>query len=146
MEVLLTEKNEPFLESPAYSLADAASYVRVPYQTLRYWAMGRKTTLPLITLPQYDRPALSFLNLLECHVLHALRTYFELRIQMVRKALDTLTNLEPSRHPLLTATLKTDRVDLFLGNFGGSVDQSYKPSIRNERGAKNLFATHRMAR
>ncbi|HXR37294.1 MAG TPA: hypothetical protein VN754_15160, partial [Candidatus Binataceae bacterium] len=102
-------------ELPAYSLGDAASYVRVPYQTLRYWALGRDSVAPLIKLPACDPPALSFANLLECHVLNALRTKYELRINAVRRGLETLQRLCPgSNHPLLETALSTDKVDLFL--------------------------------
>ncbi len=114
----------PLLEAPAYSLSDAASYARVPYQTLRYWVLGRNTTsllLPLINLPDYERPALSFLNLLECHILNAFRTRYELQIRAIRKGLTTLTRIHPSKHPLLEFTFSTDKIDLFLESTTGEI-------------------------
>ena len=107
------DQTNPILESPAYSFADAASYARVPYQTLRYWALGSGDIPPLIMLPESQPIALSFLNLLECHVLHALRTKYELQIKSVRRALETLARICPSKHPLLESTLSTDKIDLF---------------------------------
>lgn len=119
---------DPILESPAYTFTDAASYARVPYQTLRYWVLGRGTTPPLIILPDSEQPALSFLNLLECHVLNGLRTKYELQIKMVRRALDTLSAIQGpkyrSRHPLLEVTLSTDGIDLFLDQAGDFINLS----------------------
>jgi uncharacterized protein (DUF433 family) len=109
------DKTNPILEAPVYSFSDAASYARVPYQTLRYWVVGRKDHLPpLIQIPEHGPVGLSFLNLLECHVLNALRTKYELQIKAVRRALETLARIAPSRHPLLETTLSTDKIDLFF--------------------------------
>jgi uncharacterized protein (DUF433 family) len=114
--MLLFDKDDPVLELPAYPLSDAASYVHVPYQTLRYWALGRGSMPPLIELP--DQTALSFLNLLECHVLSALRSNYNLPIKVVRKGLDKLASFYSSKHPLLENTLSTDGIDLFLDSAG----------------------------
>lgn len=117
----------PLLESPAYSLADASSYARVPYQTIRYWTMGRDRIAPLIHLPAPGTPALSFLNLLECHILNALRTNYKLQINSVRRALGTLSRIhrgQISKHPLLEMKFSTDGVDLFLNSSGVLVNLS----------------------
>jgi uncharacterized protein (DUF433 family) len=116
--------DNPILESPTYSFTEAASYARVPYQTLRYWVLGRGNTRPLIWLPDKEQAALSFLNLLECHVLNALRTKYELQVKMVRRALDTLATIQPSKHPLLETTLSTDRIDLFFEHAGDFINLS----------------------
>jgi uncharacterized protein (DUF433 family) len=118
------DKTNPILEAPVYSFADAASYARVPYQTLRYWVRGRGDTPPLIKVAESQPIALSFLNLLECHVLHALRTKYEMQIKSVRRALETLDRISPSRHPLLESTLRTDRIDLFLDSAGEFINLS----------------------
>ena len=114
----------PVLHLPAYSLADAASYARVPYQTVRYWARGRSDVEPLITLPEDNPPTLSYLNLLECHVLNALRTNYELQINVVRRALETLGRLYPSKHPLLETVFSTDKVDLLIETAGTTINLS----------------------
>jgi uncharacterized protein (DUF433 family) len=114
----------PVLDLPAYSIADAASYARVPYQTVRYWARGRGDVGPLITLPQDDSPILSYLNLLECHVLNALRTNYELQINVVRRALETLDRLYPSTHPLLETVFSTDKIDLLVEKAGTTINLS----------------------
>ena len=111
--ILEFDKENPVLELPAYTVPDAASYVRVPYQTLRYWAFGRGSVPPLILLPD-GASALSYLNLLECHVLSALRSKHNLPIKIVRKGLDKLARFYSSKHPLLEKTLSTDGIDLFF--------------------------------
>jgi uncharacterized protein (DUF433 family) len=118
------DKTDPILEAPVYSFADAASYARVPYQTLRYWVRGRGDTQPLIKVAESQPIALSFLNLLECHVLHALRTKYEMQIKSVRRALETLGRISSSKHPLLETTLHTDKIDLFLDVAGDFINLS----------------------
>src|SRR3712207_785505 len=70
-------------EVPAYTIGDAARYLHMPAATLRSWFVGR--TYPrrrggpgsfkrLITPADAQASRLSFLNLVEAHVLRALRT------------------------------------------------------------------------
>lgn len=101
-------------EIPTYGLTDAAHYLRVPYQTLRYWTRGRDSIGPIIDLADVETPRLSFTNLMECYMLSIMRTHYDVRLPKVRKALQTLKRMYPSTHPLLDKTLETDRVDLFI--------------------------------
>ena len=67
---------------PAYGLAEAARYVRLPAATLRSWVVGRDypkgdsqaTFHPLIRPASKQPVQLSFYNLIEAHVLRSLRT------------------------------------------------------------------------
>jgi hypothetical protein len=69
---------------PAYALAEAARYVRLPTATLRSWVLGRQYPTaqgradfpPLIRPASRKPPWLSFSNLIEAHVLRALRSSF----------------------------------------------------------------------
>ena len=64
-------------KAPAYSVAEAAHYLRMPEETLRSWVVGRiypvfgksKRSRSLITLDDPGRRYLSFINLVEAHVL-----------------------------------------------------------------------------
>jgi uncharacterized protein (DUF433 family) len=118
---MMTEMATPFkindevLERPAYSPAVAARYVGVPYQTLRYWTLGRGPVGSIIQPADRAPLVLSFANLLECHVLNALRTKYSLLLPKVRAALETLRRLANDSHPLLSSTFRTDGVDLFIG-------------------------------
>jgi hypothetical protein len=57
-------------------------------------------------------PSLSFVNLLECHILNVLRTQYQLRVANIRRALETLERLYPlTKHPLIELGLHTDNVN-----------------------------------
>ena len=61
---------------PAYSVAEAAHHLSVPPATIRYWAIGQGPYLALIEVPEVPKgepTLLSFLNLVELHVLAAIR-------------------------------------------------------------------------
>lgn len=101
-------------EIPIYSPSEAARYLRVPYQTLRYWVQSN----PVIKPASVNPLRLSFANLLECHMLSFLRSNYQIRIPKVRKALQTLASIHPSEHPLVDNPLETDAVDLFIREYG----------------------------
>jgi uncharacterized protein (DUF433 family) len=102
------------LDTPIYGLVDAAHYLRLPYQTLRYWTKGRKSIEPVVHLASYEPPRMSFINLLECHMLSGMRDTYNLRLPKVRQALRTLARLDPSPHPLVDREFETNRVHLFI--------------------------------
>jgi hypothetical protein len=66
---------------PAYTVAEAAHYVRMPEVTLRSWVSGRlypvsgqqRRSSPVIHLDDPKGQYLSFINLVEAHVLGAIR-------------------------------------------------------------------------
>jgi len=68
-------------DQPAYTLAEAARYLKLPAATLRSWTIGRDYPTasstahfqPLIHAAKADPTQLSFYNLIEAHVLRALR-------------------------------------------------------------------------
>ena len=101
---------------PIYGMVEAAHYIRVPYQTLRYWIRGRDPVRPLVKLTSENPPRLSFLNLLECHMLSAFRGFYDLRLPKVRRALATAERMFALEHPLLDLDLHTNRVDIFVRN------------------------------
>ncbi len=69
-------------DAAAYTLSEAAHYLRLPPATLRSWVVGRnystaegsKGFSPLIKPASVKPPMMSFTNLIEAHVLRALRT------------------------------------------------------------------------
>jgi uncharacterized protein (DUF433 family) len=80
---------------PAYQPAEAARYLKLPVATLRSWIAGRDygTTRGPKRFPAIMTPAsrrllqLSFWNLIEAHVLRALRTEHGVPVKAVREAL-----------------------------------------------------------
>ncbi len=118
----MRHKKTDLYEFPAYGVTEAAQYLRVPYQTLRYWLTGFGIQPPIIQMAAENR--LSFMNLLECHVLVGMRKYYNLRLPKVRAALTELEKQAPAPHPLLNRPLETDGVDVFLNHFGRVVNLS----------------------
>jgi len=80
---------------PAYTLAEAARYLRLPVATLRSWALGRayptaegRGQFPPLLRPASRRPPLlSFSNLIEAHMLRSLRTEHGVPVKALRSAL-----------------------------------------------------------
>jgi len=102
------------LEFPLYGLSEAALYLRVPIKTLEYWAFGRGRISPMIRVAEARPRALSFMNLLECHMLAAMRSLYDLRLPKIRRAVGLLTKTSGFRHPLIEQPLYTNRVDLLI--------------------------------
>lgn len=113
-------------EEPAYGMAETAVYLKVPYQTLRYWLTGFNTRDPIIKPVETDPVRLSFLNLLECHVLAGMRKIYDLKLPKVRSALRQLgqDDLRRHNHPLIDEAFLTDRKDLFIERLGEIVNVS----------------------
>ena len=58
-------------EQPSYSISEAAHYLNIPQATARYWATGQGIYPPLIMVAERQPAQLSFLNLVEMHILAA---------------------------------------------------------------------------
>lgn len=136
------------METAIYGLTEAAQYLRVPLNTLRYWANGGGSLPPLIRLAEPAR--LSFANLLECYMLSSMRAIYDVRIPKVRKALVTIAKYVQHRHPLIEQAFETDRRDLFIEHLGNKVNLSKNEQIlipgimelylhRIERDPRGLF-------
>ena len=97
-------------DAPAYGISEAARFIRIPRATLAYWTRGRR---PLIEPP---RPGglLSFNNLVEAHVLRALRSVHGARIGNVRSALSYAEEQLGISRLLLHDELLTSGGELFL--------------------------------
>src|SRR5713226_7775685 len=101
--------------SPAYTIAEAAHYLRMPEETLRSWVAGRfypasgqvKRSQPLIRLDDPKRKHLSFSNLVEAHVLAAIRRHHGVRLPKIRKALDYVRRKFKIERPLIDETFQT---------------------------------------
>jgi uncharacterized protein (DUF433 family) len=119
---------------PAYSMAEAAHYLRMPEETLRSWVLGRfypvagqsKRSRPLIHLDDPKRQYLSFINLVEAHVLAAIRRRHGVKLPKVRTALDYVKRQFQIERPLIDQTFQTDRLDLFVERYGDLINASRK--------------------
>jgi uncharacterized protein (DUF433 family) len=108
-----TRSDDP-LELPLYGLAEAALYLRVPIKTLEYWTFGRDKIPPMISAASRIPRALSFMNLLECHMLAAMKSLYELKLPKIRRGVATLNKTSKYKHPLIEEPIYTDRVDLLI--------------------------------
>ncbi len=111
-------------EIPAYTPTDVARYLRISVSTLRYWLLGKSKTgdadpIPLINITVTGPTLLSFNNLVESHVLFALRRKYRISMPKIRKALDYLQKVYDTKHPLLEDSLRTDGKHLLIDKFTG---------------------------
>ena len=127
-------------EQPAYSLTEASRYLLIPPATLRSWVAGRKYPTdsgpklfrPIIQLPDDVRAGLSFVNLVEAHMLDAIRRRHQVPLSKIRQAIDYLRKHFSSTHPLAEQRFETDGLDLFIDKFGQliNVTQSGQIALR----------------
>src|ERR1700730_6115188 len=118
--------------SPAYSMAEAAHYLRMPEGTLRSWVVGRwypvagqsKRSRPLIHLDDPQGQYLSFINLVEAHILAAIRRRHGVKLPKVRTALDYVKRQFHVERPLIHQTFQTDGLDLFVERYGDLINAS----------------------
>ena len=109
-------------EFAAYTISEAARYVRIPAPTLRTWVVrssdisrpNRRMQLPLIIAPERDPIRLSFNNIIEAYVLRALRTRHGVSISAARRAIDEAENNLGVKRLLLCPELRTNAGELFL--------------------------------
>lgn len=117
---------------PAYSVAEAAHYLRMPEETLRSWVVGRlypvsgqsKRSRPLVHLDDPRRRYLSFINLVEAHVLAAIRRRHGVKLPKVRAALDYVRKQFHVERPLIDQAFQTNGLDLFVERYGDMINAS----------------------
>ncbi len=123
---IISKSQRDIRELPAYSIAEAAHYLAMPKSTLRSWLLGQKykTTTgerffkPVIEIADKKGKQLSFLNLVEAHVLDAIRHEHEVSLPRVRKALDYLRETFRLKRPLVEEQFATDGLNLFVERYG----------------------------
>jgi uncharacterized protein (DUF433 family) len=119
-------------DQPAYTLAEAARYLKLPIATLRSWVAGRPYPTsegvsrfqPLIHPARKKPPALSFWNLIEAHVLRSLRTDHGVSIKAVRQAVSYAEKALKIQRLLLRKELRTEAGKVFLDRYGQLIDLS----------------------
>lgn len=124
-------------QRPAYPVAEAARYLKLPPATLRSWVRGRtyRTSTgtghfhALISPPSDVPLLLSFDNMIEAHVLRSLRTEHGMSLDSVRQALDYAQSELGIDRLLLSGDLRTDAGDLFLDRYGELLNLSRSGQI-----------------
>jgi uncharacterized protein (DUF433 family) len=118
--------------TPAYPYVEAAHYVGVPVATLRSWCVGQtyfyrgeqRQFEPLIPPDGKSGEGLSFLNLVEAHVLAAIRRVHGVSMHRVRAALAYAVSRMKVKRPLLDVGFETNGLDLFVAELEQVVNVS----------------------
>ena len=125
-------KSPDVREVPSYGITEAAHYLRAPRTTIRDWVTGRyyqgkaghRFSKPIILLADPEARLLSFMNLVEVHVLDAIRREHDIPLEKVRMAVTYLSRQFPSKHPLADREFETDGINLFIQKFGQLINIS----------------------
>lgn len=123
--------NDP-RDQPAYGLAEAARYLKLPVATLGAWTCGRQYPTaqgegqfrPLIRPASRRPPLLSFSNLIEAHVLRALRTEHGVSVKALREAVCFAEQTLEIERLLLRPELRADAGRIFLDRYGELINLS----------------------
>jgi uncharacterized protein (DUF433 family) len=92
------------VDAPAYTVADAARFLHLPYGTLRYWVRGKDSHAPVIPADAGDY--LSFRNLVEAHVLRGLRRRKDFSLPEIRRIVAALAGALHVERPLAHPDLR----------------------------------------
>ncbi len=127
---------------PAYGPAEAARYLRLAPATLRTWLLGREyptkagsqaTFHPLIQPARRQPLQLSFYNLVEAHVLRALRTVHGVKLTELRTAIDFAQRKLHIPRLLLSPALRTHAGQVFLDRFFDLINLSASGQLAMRR-------------
>jgi uncharacterized protein (DUF433 family) len=124
-------------EIPAYSVAEAAHYLSIPENTVRSWVSGRsfpskvgtRRSSAIVSPADSRTHGLSFVNLLELHVLAAIRRQHGVDMARIRRALRHIEREFDSAHPLVDQEMLTDGTDLFAERIGALVNLSHEGQL-----------------
>lgn len=134
-----TEVTSP-REQPAYTLSEAARYLKLPVATLRTWVVGsvhsrtsaREQTSPLIR-PPTGALSLSFSNLIEAHVVRALRIDHGVSMKALRQAQHFAEKKLGIERLLLRKELCTDAGRVFLRRYEELIELSASGQLAMRR-------------
>ena len=124
-------------ELPNYRIPEAAHYLGIPPSTVRWWTLGQryrtaagvKMGKPVIVIPQHQPPLLSFINLVELHVLDGIRHQYQIPLPKIRSAVEYVVSQFSLRHPLAQGKFETDGVSLLIRRFGQLINASERGQL-----------------
>ncbi len=119
-------------EIPTYGISEASLYLRIPRTTLTSWVRGmpygtpenKRFFVPVLTLSGSQSKLLSFLNLVESHVLGTIRRRFLIPLPKIREAVAYLRQEFHTPHPLASEDFETNGQDLFVTKVGKLINVS----------------------
>jgi uncharacterized protein (DUF433 family) len=141
-----SEQIDRLRRTPAYPFIEAAHYLNMPPSTLRSWCIGQDYKVngetrrfqPLIELDGEKKEGLSFLNLVEAHVLAAIRRKHDVPLPKVREALAFIRARMNTGRPLLERSFQTDGVNLFVEELSTLVNVTQEGQLE----MKELLLAH----
>lgn len=119
-------------EIPVCSVSNAAAWLSLPVSTARAWALGQRGFERVIDTADPKRALLSFRNLVELHVLSAVRREHHVPLQHVRRAVDFLREELHVAYPLADQQFFACNGELFIEHLGRvlSVSQPRQLAMR----------------
>lgn len=132
---MASTKLQTLLETPAYPFVEAAHYLHIPVATLCAWCVGYAYSnasgrfKPVIRLDGKASAGLSFLNLVEAHVLSAIRRQHQIPLPTIRRALRYVSKHLKLDRPLSQARFATHGVELFVEVLDGIVNVSQEGQV-----------------
>lgn len=132
-----SDRIDQLRRTPAYPFVEAAHYLNMPVSTLRSWCIGQDYKVlgetrrfqPLIELDGDRKEGLSFLNLVEGHVLAAIRRKHDISLPKIRDALAFIRTRMKSARPLLQRSFQTDGVNLFVEELSSLINVTTEGQI-----------------
>jgi uncharacterized protein (DUF433 family) len=136
-----TLKELDFRDIPMYTVAEAAHHLGLPRATLRAWVHGRRYKTRgkscfspgLLQLPDQADDRLSFTNLVEAHVLRALRFEHDVPMRLVRRALLYAEEECHIRRLLISDQLRAAPGEMFLKEYGKLLSLTVSGQLALER-------------
>jgi uncharacterized protein (DUF433 family) len=110
--------------TPAYTFREAAHYLRLPLPTLRSWCLGLGKTRPVFRLDDPRHQFLSFMNLVEAHILSGMRRRHGIGLPQIRSALAYVQKKCGVDRPLIDQSFQTDGRFLFIEHLERLVNAS----------------------
>jgi hypothetical protein len=112
---------------------------------------GQRWSPAVIRLPKGQRRFLSFTNLVEVHLLAAMRRKHALKLDAIRKAVRYVHDALDVEHALASEQFKTNGVDLFVERLGKIINASREGSgsagtSSNEAAVANVSLIRRLRR
>lgn len=112
-------------DQPWYTYPEAARATGIPPSTLRAWTVGQQYRRkadraffhPVISRPSEADPRLSFTNLIEAHVLRALRTTHAVNLGYIRDAIELAEKEFGIDRLLIRPELRASAGELFLDRY-----------------------------
>jgi len=112
-------------DQPWYTYPEAARATGIPSSTLRAWTVGqqyrrksdRAFFRPVISRPSETDSRVSFINLIEAHVLRALRTTHAVDLGYIREAIEVAEREFGIDRLLIRPELRTSAGELFLDRY-----------------------------